>query len=306
MSLIRISNPLTNQIYFQPFKMTENDDPFQLLLKLNRSNLYETSLSHIKDIIKKCFRYKKFRRLNFNIYGKLVLFASRSLLARTQKELMEPLGVLFKAMENHDIENIKESPDWAKLKREQRARVLRDYWEKVRKRKTHMQKLARLYPRSAADQTKIEIHNTDVISEFCKPFSAAGDGAREFSDDLIEILKASISRQFPWRQMIVQQIFEGKKTFDKLTPVISDQKKDRAFKLQILMEMAHASQIDIVQENCFGDIHFNLIQKTGEPSTGIVLKDKFGRRYCLDWCDLHPNQRGKVVEDLRDNKIVLA
>jgi hypothetical protein len=306
MSLIRISNPLTNHIYFQPFKMTENDDPFKFLLKLNRSNFYKTSLSHIKDIIKKCFRHKKFRRLNFNIYGKLVLFASRSLLARTQKELMEPLGVLSKAMENYDIENIKEGPDWTKLKREQRARILRDYWEKVRKRKTHMQKLSRLYPRSAADQTKIGIHNTGVISEFCKPFSAAGDSAREFSDDLIEILKAGISRQLPWRQMIIQQIFEGKKTFDKLTPVISDQKKDRAFKLQILMEMAQASQIDLIQEKCFGDIHFNLMPKTDEFDTGIVLKDKHGRRYCLDWCDLHPNQRGKVVEDLRDNKIVLA
>lgn len=286
--------------------MTEDDDPFKFLLKLNQSNLHEISLPHIKDIIKKSFRHKKFRHLNFNIYGKLVLFASMSLLARTQKELMEPLGVLSKAMENHDIENIKESPDWTMLKREQRARILRDYWEKVRKRKTHMQKLSRLYPRSAAGQTKIGIHNTDVISEFCKPFSAAGDSAREFSDDLIEILEAGISRQLPWRQMIVQQIFEGKKTFEKLTPIISDPKKDRAFKLQILMEMAHASQIDIVQENCFGDIHFNLIPKTDELDTGIVLKDKHGRRYCLDWGDLHPNQRGKVVEDLRDNKIVLA
>ena len=286
--------------------MTKDDDPFQFLLKLNQSNVHKISLPHIKNIIRKCFRHKKFRRLSLYIYGKLVLFASRSLLARTQKELMEPLGVLSKAMENQDIENIKDSPDWTRLKREQRARGLRDYWEKVRKRKTHMQKLARLYPRRVADQRKIGIHNTDVISEFCKPFSAAGDSARKFSDDLIEILESGISRQLPWRQMIVQQIFEGKKTFDKLTPVISDQKKDRAFKLQILMEMAHASQIDIVQENCFGDIHFKLIPKTDELDTGIVLKDKHGRRYCLDWRELHPNQRDKVVEDLRDNKIVLA
>ena len=263
-------------------------------------------MSHIKDIIKKSFRHKKFRRLNFNIYGKLVLFASRSLLTRTQKELMEPLGVLSKTMENHDIENIKENPDWTKLKREQRARVLRDYWEKVRKRKTHMQKLAQIYPRSAAGQTKIGILRTNVISEFCKPFSAAGDGARGFSEDLKAILKAGISRQLPWQQMIVQQILEGKKTFDKLTPVISDQKKDKALKLQILVEMAHASQIDLTQERCFGDIHFNLISQTDELGTGIVLKDKLGRRYCLDWRDLYPNQRNKVVEDLQNNKIVLA
>jgi len=286
--------------------MTENDDPFQFLLKLKQSNLYEISLSHLKNIIKKCFRHKKFRRLNFNICGNLVYFASKSLLARTQKELMEPLGVLSKAMENYDIENIEEGPDWTKLKREQRARVLRDYWEKVRKRKTRMQKLARHYPRSTAGQTKIRFYNTEVISEFCKPFSAAGDSAREFSEDLRTILKAGISRQLPWQQMIVQQIFDGKKTFDKLTPVISDQKKDKALKLQTLVEMAHASQIDLTQKKCFGDIHFNLISKTDELGTGIVLKDKLGRRYSLNWCDLHPNQRNKIVDDLQDNKIVLA
>jgi hypothetical protein len=286
--------------------MIENNDPFKFLLKLNRSNFNEISLSHIKDIIKKYFRHKKFRRLNFNICGNLVYFASKSLMARTQKELMEPLGVLSKKMGDHDIENIEDGPDWTKLKREQRARILRDYWEKVRKRKIHMQKLSRFYPRNVDGRAKIVIHSSNIISEFCKPFSAAGDSARDFSEDLKAILKAGISRQLPWRQMIVQQIFEGKKNFDKLTPVISDQKKDKALKLQILVEMAHANQIDLKQEKCFGDIHFNLISNTDELNTGIVLKDKIGRRYCLDWRDLHPNQRNKVVDDLQDNKIVLA
>lgn len=70
-----------------------------------------------------------------------------NLLKRTNYELMEPLGQLTDSMDTDD--DIPVAPDWRQLKRDQRARALREYWERIRKRKERMQELAKLFPRGS-------------------------------------------------------------------------------------------------------------------------------------------------------------
>ena len=258
----------------------------------------------VDKIIKRLLNNKKFRRLNFEMIGLLVLHASKSLLTRTQKELMEPLGVLFNMMENGETEILNEDRDWTVLKRKQRARILRDHWEKIRRQKAHMRKIVQHYPRVRTYDTKTEIHNTEVISQFCRPFSAAGNNNREFASELREIMQAGIKHELPWQQILAQQIINGTSTFNELSPVISDLKRDKAIKFQTLLEMANAGQIDIVQEENFGDIHFNPHLNT-TPETDLAIKDPQGCIYQLDWDNLQPKQRDKVIADLRNKRIMI-
>ncbi len=79
--------------------------------------------------------------------GSLVLGASRNLLTRTDNELMEPLGQLTERMDPDSETHI--GPNWRQLKKNQRERALREYWDRLRKRKERMQKLAKLFPRGS-------------------------------------------------------------------------------------------------------------------------------------------------------------
>ena len=258
----------------------------------------------VAEIIKRLLNNKKFRRLNFEMIGMLVLLASKSLLTRTQKELMEPLGLLFNIMENVETETFNEGRDWTVLKRKQRARILRDHWEKIRRHKAHMRNIVQHYPRARTYDIKTEIHNTEVISQFCMPFSATANNNREFASELREIMQAGIKHELPWQQILAQQIINGTSTFNELSPIISDHKRDRAIKFQTLLEMANAGQIDIVQEKNFGDIHFNPpLNKT--PKTDLAIKDPQGCIYQLDWHTLQPKQRDKVIADLRNKRIMM-
>ena len=127
-------------------------NPFQLYPEFDvsdwtRLRLNDIPAHRISCFINACLSDREFRQIMMNQYGSLVLGASKNLLKRTNHELMEPLGQLTDLMDTDD--DIPMAPDWRQLKRNQRARTLREYWERIRKRKERMQDLAKLYPRSS-------------------------------------------------------------------------------------------------------------------------------------------------------------
>jgi chromatin segregation and condensation protein Rec8/ScpA/Scc1 (kleisin family) len=234
-------------------------------------------------------------------YGSLVLGASKNLLKRTNHELMEPLGQLTDLMDTDD--DLPLGPDWRQLKRDQRARSLREYWERNRKRKERMQELAKLFPRGSPTLS-VQSHDATVLADFVKPFSPRADIKRQFIDDLAEIKKIGLSRQLPWRQIISQEIKDGKPTLSDLSPIIPDRKKDTALKLQFLLEKAQYQDIAIHQDQAFGEIHIEPIVNGFDPN--LTVKDTDGNEYALDWSELNRAQREKVITDLQNNIVVLV
>lgn len=228
---------------------------------------------------------------------------------------MHPLGQLSDMMdEDHDPDNKTLQTDWAKLKKDQRARILREYWEKLRKRKDLMQKLAKTYKRGRADphhqQNPINT-NPHLLTMFTKPFSAKERDVQEYNHQLKELTKAGLSRLLPWRHILTEQIRHGNTTFTQLTTkkdnrIIPNQKQDTTLKFQFLMDLAHNQEITLTQETTFGQIAISPNTNTQTENTkNITLRDDSGDTCNLDWHDLTPNQRSKVIQDLQDAKVIL-
>ncbi len=83
--------------------------------------------------------------------------------------------------DNYNPNGTPKSPDWKQLKKDQRARALREYWERVRKRKERMRELAKLFPgRSSYPVTALSVqpneNDSTILSYFVEPFSPMGRG----------------------------------------------------------------------------------------------------------------------------------
>ncbi len=109
----------------------------------------------VTGFIDACLSDREFRQIMMHQYGSLVLGASRNLLTRTNKELMGPLGQLTDFMDSDAGTPM--APDWRQLKKDQRARALREYWERIRRRKQRIQELAKLVPRVSPREYPIGI-----------------------------------------------------------------------------------------------------------------------------------------------------
>lgn len=268
-----------------------------------RLDLAKIPADRVTAFINHCLADKEFRCLMMHQYGSLVLGASRNLLKRTQSELLAPLGYLSRMMDDDDP-----TPDidWSDLKRDQRARILREYWERVRHRKHRMQELAKLFSRGRADPHYEPITGTHILSSFAEPFSAHAQTRTEFHAQLKELSRAGLSKLLPWRQILSQQINEGTRTLADLSSVIPDRRQDIALKFQFLMELAHHQHIKLHQEQAFGEIE--LAPNSPEPDfhldSHLTIKHDHGQE-TLDWDDLNQRQRQKVLKDLQSNKVVL-
>jgi len=254
--------------------------------------------------INACLRDREFRSLMMHQYGSLVLGASRNLLTRSRIELMEPLGYLTQKMEGECDGGLDTALDWAKLKRDQRVRILREYWERVRRKRQRMQELAKLFPRGKANPNHTIIKGTEIISLFAEPFSAQGQERMEFNDKLREIRKTGLSRLLPWRQILSSEIRQGRTRLEDTAPVIIDPKKDTIFKFQQLLEFAHEQKVELSQEVMFGEIHIKPIAEGMESD--FTLKDRMGQEYLIDWSYLTENQRKKIVTDLQQRRVLLV
>ncbi len=246
---------------------------------------------------------------------------------RTNIELMQPLGCLVDMMDTDDDNiddgsNTTKTPDWKQLKKDQRARALREYWERVRKRKERMRELAKLFPRTSntsfptnALSVQPNKNDTNILTDFVEPFSPIGAARRNFESDLEDIQKIGMSRQLPWHQIIAQEIADGKSTLHSLTQtqIIPNKRQDKTIKFQTLLEKAHQREIDLTQETSFGHIQIKPISNVGQENTNtdkntsikIKIRDESGTDYPLDWSTLNQAQRKKVIADLQHSKVVL-
>ena len=281
-------------------------NPFQLYPEFDaddwpRLKIDEIPADRITGFIDACLNDREFRQIMMHQYGSLVLGASRNLLKRTNHDLMEPLGQLSDLM-NADADT-QAGPDWRQLKKNQRARALREYWDRLRKRKERMRELARLFPRGCPTPS-VKSTDASFITDFVEPYSPKADLKRQFFVDLKEIQKIGLSRMLPWRQIISQAILDGTSSLSDLPSIIPDRKKDTALKLQFLLEKAQYQEIAIHQDQAFGEIHIEPIVAGFDPN--LTVKDADGNEYPLDWSELNRAQREKIITDLQNNIVVLV
>ena len=279
---------------FQLYPEFDTDD--WSLLKIDK-----IPADRITGFIDACLNDREFCQIMMHQYGSLVLGASRNLLKRTNHDLMEPLGQLSDLM-NADADT-HAGPDWRQLKKNQRARVLREYWDRLRKRKERMRELARLFPRGSPTPS-VKSTDASFLTDFVEPYSPKADLKRQFLADLKEIQKIGLSRLLPWRQIISQEIQDGTSSLSGLPPIVSDRKKDTALKFLFLLEKAQYQEISIYQDEAFGKIRIEP-NGTDQDST-LTVKDADGNEYFLDWSELTRAQRERVIKDLKNNKVVLV
>ncbi len=284
-------------------------DPLQMFPEFDVSDWSRLKIDRIPHhritgFVTACLQDREVRSLTMHRYGSLVLSASRSLLARTRKELTERLGTLTKIMEDTDGEKMGKTSDWSKYKRQERACLAREMWAFLRKRKERMQALAKLFPRRKACALSTDLGDTHVISVFAEQFVTEHENTIQFDEKLREIVRAGLSRQLPWKQILGFEIWNGNTRLGHMAPVVTDQRKDIVFKFQCLLELAHENQVELSQDCHFGEIR---IKPGGaEITPGFTLKDRSGREYWLAWSDLTQSQRKKVIDDLQCNRVLLA
>lgn len=280
-------------------------DPFEEYPEFDVADWSRLDLNSIPPqrmigFLESCLKYRDFRELMMHQYGSIVLGASKNLLTQA-KELIGRLGMLDADM---DDEKAKSKPDWKELKRQQRANHLRDYWEKLRKKQERMRELRKLYSRKGA---VCQITgDLSFITGFVKPFSSKGDTARNWDGQLADLQKAGLSSLLPWRPILAHELASGKTTLSDITPIIENKKKDTALKFQFLLEMAHDQKITISQEKPFQEIEFSNIPNSERLGSHLTLKDRLGHTYTLDWVDLSAGQRQKVIDDLKEGKVMLV
>ncbi|MBW1803878.1 MAG: hypothetical protein JRJ85_24490 [Deltaproteobacteria bacterium] len=269
-----------------------------------RLRLDQIPLHSITGFIGACLRDREFQALMMHQYGSLVLGASRNLLYRSQKELMEPLGILTRFMDAAEGEDPDQALPWAEYKKRQRARMMRELWACFRKRRERMRDLAKLFPRCGNNPKATLSCDARIISVFTEPFSSKAQKKMEFDEKLREITRFGLSRLLPWRQILGSEIRGGRRRLGATAPVISDQRKDIIFKFQQLLEFAHEQKIELSQDIMFGEIYMKPVVE-GIPSE-FTLKDRLGQEYLIDWSDLTENQRKKIATDLQQNRVLLV
>lgn len=290
-------------------KMIPESEPFKLFPEFDvpdwsRLKLDQIPLQSIKGFIGACLRNREFQALMLHKYGSLVLGASRNLLHRSQKELMEPLGILTRFMDTSEDEGPDQGFSWAEYKKRQRARMVRELWAFFRKRRERMRDLAKGFPRSANNPKATLPCDARIVSVFAEPFSSKELKKREFDEKLREITRFGLSRLLPWRQILGSEIRGGRRRLGATAPVISDRRKDTIFKFQQLLEFAHEQKIELSQDIMFGEIYMKPIVE-GIPSE-FTLKDHLGQEYLIDWSVLTRNQREKIATDLQQNKVLMV
>ena len=118
--------------------------------------------------------------------------------------------------------------------------------------------------------------------------------------------KPGLSRLLPWRTILAHELASGKTRISDISPVIKDRRKDTALKFQFLLELANDHQIRLTQEKPFSEVEIVNTPNQKRSDASLAVKDSSGRVYPLSWDELTRCQRQKIIDDLKDGKVMLV
>ncbi len=213
---------------------------------------------------------------------------------------------------------LEDQVDWAKLKRRQRewsrqekmlaAERLRLYWAEIKRKKNLRSELASTLSESPLADMQDEYLAAEISMEslhcLVKPFSPAQQAKTETE---LEFSRASATPHngtliLPWRLILTHDI-RGPTDFDTLPQYLPNSRLDTVAKFATLLQLDQEDSITIIQAEPFGQIVLHPTQDE-VPKGSVIITDREGTEYTLDWSDLSDHQRNKVIVDRLSNKIL--
>ncbi|VBB44937.1 hypothetical protein TRIP_B350108 [uncultured Desulfatiglans sp.] len=271
-------------------------------------------LEEIKASLKRRLSTKETSNTNMRIWGNLICGIVIALSKKVDEELLEPVS---RWMDDSDwlnrFKTVKEyTPDWAAYKRKQRrwtkrqkylaAERLKLYRQDARKKRAFKDDLFSLKKRSSPGKSTDIQFGSDFITPIISPFSPPEQHKKETEQAFRQALSASISDRLPWRLFLMSDLAEAKKFAEFKTYYPENRKKDTVSKLMHFLELEKEERLIINQDEPFGDI---VIEPTDAQTKAIIcVKDQEGHDYFFDWLTLTDNQRKKIIDDIKANKII--
>ena len=269
----------------------------------------------ITHLIKTYLTEKDIAELDFRVMGTIILNRTINLSKKVNCELLEPIS---KWLDDPDFIkqfeiNMEDKPDWAKYKRKQRewtklqkqiaTERLKLYWQEIRRRKKVREELSRIIgSRSKSETVGCIPIEADFINGIVEPFSPVEQNKRELEREFQRIRSTHIADLLPWKTILIAELTK-EKDFHDLKGYISDfSRQEKVAKFQHLLQMDKDGEIELVQDSHLG--YITIIPRNSCADTEIKVKDKHGYDYQFDWQFLTDNQRGKIIADIKANKIL--
>jgi hypothetical protein len=108
----------------------------------------------------------------------------------------------------------------------------------------------------------------------------------------------------PWKLMIRSDLIRaGRLNMAEMKTYYPENKKqDTVAKFLYLLELEKTGKVELIQEKPFGDI---LIRSNEtDVDSAIEVVDREGRDFQFDWLELNPRQRSRLIEDVKQHKIL--
>ena len=184
-----------------------------------------------------------------------------------------------------------------------------------------------------AENQKSEISKTrNYLAPVLQTYSPSEEHKRNTHQDFMQALSTSLSNLLPWRIILMTEIREhtsnnNTMTFEDFqTHYPEDRKKDITAKLIHLLLLESEGYLELSQKEPFGEISVSKpfmqtqLSRDGKisikmsPRSGsityqqidaeIQIKDQHGNTFQTDWQILSNAQRNKLVEDIKNNRII--
>jgi chromatin segregation and condensation protein Rec8/ScpA/Scc1 (kleisin family) len=254
--------------------------------------------------------------IDFRLLGNIVQALGKALSFKVDYELLKPISGWQD--DNKWLQRINETEnseyDWASYKRRQRqwtkqqkhlaAERLNRYRQEIAKNHCFRADVRRITDRSnQKERAQLPLKN-DFIEAVVSPFSPVEQDRREINRRFCRALSFSVSDLLPWKLMIrTELICSGRLNLAEMKTYCSENKKqDTVSKLIHLLELEKTGEVELIQEKPFGTIMIR--SNESEVEGGVAVIDQKGRDYYFDWLELNPKQRAKLIEDVKQHKIL--
>jgi len=290
-------------------RSTDTIDPFQI----NWSTLKEAELEKLNDYMRRNFSKKEIWEIDFRVIGSLVLARTKTLSLAVNRELLEPISRWLNDsswLERFKISD-KDIPNWAEYKRRQRlwtreqkilsAERLRLYRQEIIKKQKLRHALSKLADKARPKGAYPLRFRDGFIVPIVSPFSPPEQHKELTRQQFLQSLSFPVSDLLPWKLLITTELTKTKKLRD-LNEYCSDKRLDSACKIMHLLQMETEGKIRLIQENPFGDITLESLQK--QQNASITVTDQLGKNYDFEWQHLSCGQRKKIISDIHKHRIL--
>ena len=290
-------------------KSTDTIDPYQI----DWSTLKEAEFEKLNDYIHRHLSKKEMGEIDFRVIGNLVLARTKTLSLAVNRDLLEPISrwlndsSWLKRFKLCD----KEIPDWGKYKRQQRlwtkqqrilaAERLRLYRQEIIKKRKLRHELSKIVGKTNPGRICSHQFRRGFIVPIASPFSPHEQHKQKTRQKFLQSLSFPVSDLLPWKLLITTELTKTKKLRD-LEDYCPDKRMDSACKIMHLLQMESEGKIKLAQEEAFGDITLQSLQK--QQDTQITVTDEHGKNYDFDWQDLTDGQRKKIISDIHKHRIL--